>query len=87
MRGLVARGLHGVKLVISDSHEGLKSAIHTVFTGAAWQRCMVHFLRNVQGRVSKSSQGMVTAAVKTIFIQPDYATAKEQLRRIADWPT
>lgn len=84
LRGLVARGLHGVKLVISDCHEGLKSAIQTVFTGAAWQRCMVHFLRNVQGRVSKSSQGMVTAAVKTIFTQPDYATAKEQLRRIAD---
>lgn len=84
LRELMARGLHGVQLVISDAHEGLKKAIAAVLTGATWQRCMVHFLRNVQGRVSKHAQGMVTAAVRTVFSQPDLATAKEQLARMAE---
>ena len=83
LRTLVARGLDGVKLVISDAHEGLKSAIAQIFTGAAWQRCWVHFLRNVNGRVSKSQAGMVTEAIKTIFAQPNAAVAHAQLARMA----
>jgi len=83
LRELIGRGLHGVKLVTSDAHQGLKRAIVSVFEGASWQRCMVHFLRNIQGQVSKSQQGMVTEAVRTIFLQPDMAAAKEQLNKVA----
>lgn len=84
LRELVARGLHGVQLAISDAHEGLKKAIATVLTGAAWQRCTVHFLRNVQGRVSKQAQRMVSAAVQSIFSQADLEAAKAQLARVAE---
>src|SRR5690606_6037615 len=84
LRELVARGLHGVQLAISDAHEGLKKAIASVLTGAAWQRCTVHFLRNVQGRVSKQAQRMVSAAVQSIFSQADLEAAKEQLARVAE---
>src|SRR3954451_7304641 len=71
-------------LVISDAHEGLKAAISTVMLGAAWQRCRVHFLRNVLARVPKGSAEMVAAAVRTIFAQPDAAAVHEQLHSIAD---
>jgi transposase-like protein len=84
LRGLVERGLTGVRLVISDAHPGLKKAIASTLVGASWQRCTVHFLRNVQGKVTKAQQGVVTAAVRTIFAQPDLSSAKEQLRRVAD---
>ena len=84
LRGLVARGLTGVKLVISDAHTGLKASIATVMTGASWQRCIVHFMRNVMGKVAKHSQGMVIAAVKTIFTQPTRAAANDQLVKMAD---
>lgn len=84
LRGLVARGLAGVQLVISDAHQGLTKAIRTVFSGAAWQRCTVHFMRNVQAKVPKSAQAMVTAAVRTIFVQPDRASADAQLDRVAE---
>ena len=84
LRELVARGLHGVQLVISDAHEGLKAAIAKVFTGVSWQRCMVHFLRNVITAVPKHAQGVVGAAVRTIFAQPDYPSAKAQLRSVSD---
>jgi len=84
LRGLVARGLTGVQLVVSDAHAGLTKAIRTVFAGAAWQRCTVHFMRNVQAKVPKSAQAMVTAAVRTIFLQPDRASADAQLKHIAD---
>ena len=66
-----ARGLHGVQLVISDAHEGLMSAVGTVFAGAVWQRCTVHFLRNMLTRVPKANAEMVAAAVRTIFAEPD----------------
>lgn len=84
LRSLVDRGLTGVQLAISDAHKGLKKAIAAVLTGATWQRCTVHFMRNVQGKVSKSAQGMVTASVRTIFLQPDRESAIAQLQRMAE---
>jgi putative transposase len=71
LRGLVARGLKGVKLVVSDSHEGLKSAIGATLPGASWQRCRTHFMRNLLTRVPKSAQGMVATLVRSIFAQSD----------------
>jgi transposase-like protein len=71
LRGLVARGLKGVKLVISDSHEGLKHAIAATLPGASWQRCRTHFMRNLLTRVPKSAQGMVGSLVRGIFSQSD----------------
>jgi putative transposase len=79
LQGLVARGLRGVKLVISDAHVGLKQAIKEVFLGAAWQRCRVHFMRNILARVPKQAQAMVAATVRTIFEQPNRAAAETQL--------
>jgi putative transposase len=67
LRGLRDRGLGGVQLVISDSHRGLTNAIGTVLTGASWQRCRVHFMRNVLARVSKGQAEMVAAAIRTVF--------------------
>jgi putative transposase len=84
LRGLRARGLSGVKLVISDAHEGLKQSIAAVLVGAAWQRCRVHFMRNILARVPKGSQEMVAAAIRTIFAQHDQATVADQLDSIAD---
>jgi putative transposase len=83
LRSLKARGLAGVQLVISDAHEGLKQAINAVLLGTAWQRCRVHFLRNVLARVPKGSAEMVAAAIRTIFAQPDAAHVREQLDVIA----
>ena len=84
LRGLRARGLGGVRLVISDAHEGLKAAIGAVLLGAAWQRCRVHFLRNVLARIPKGSAEMVLAAIRTIWAQPDAAAVREQLDEIAE---
>jgi putative transposase len=83
LRSLKARGLGGVQLVISDAHTGLKQAINAVLLGAAWQRCRVHFLRNVLAQVPKGSAEMVAAAIRTIFAQPDAAHVREQLGVIA----
>jgi putative transposase len=82
LQGLRARGLSGVKLVISDHHLGLKAAIASVFIGAAWQRCRVHFMRNVLSRVPKASAEMVAAAVRTIFAQPDADHVRSQLGEV-----
>jgi putative transposase len=84
LQGLVARGVRGVKLVISDAHPGLKQAVKEVFLGAAWQRCRVHFMRNLQARVPKSAQAMVAATVRTIFDQPDRAAAEAQLLQVVE---
>lgn len=81
-KGLRARGLNGVQLVISDHHLGLKAAIAAVFVGAAWQRCRVHFMRNVLARVPKSSVEMVAAAIRTIFAQPDADHVRSQLAEV-----
>ena len=78
LRSLRARGLSGVQLVISDHHLGLKAAIASVFIGAAWQRCRVHFMRNVLSRVPKGSAEMVAAAIRTVFAQPDTAHVRSQ---------
>lgn len=84
LRGLVARGLSGVHLVISDAHEGLKDAIRAVLQGAGWQRCRVHFVRNALAHVPKSAAPMVAATIRTVFVQPDAAGAHEQWRRVVD---
>jgi transposase-like protein len=81
-RSLRARGLHGVRLVISDHHLGLKAAIAKVFIGAAWQRCRVHFMRNVLSKVTKANAEMVAAAIRTIFAQPDAEAVAAQFERI-----
>jgi transposase-like protein len=82
LRQLVQRGLHGVRLVTSDSHVGLKQAIAQVLTGATWQRCRVHFMRNALSCVPKAAQLMVAATVRTIFAQPDREAAHETVARI-----
>jgi transposase-like protein len=84
LRGLVARGLAGVRLVISDAQEGLKTALGAVLHGAAWQRCRVHFLRNALSLVPKSAQPMVAATIRTAFVQPDADRARATWRHVAD---
>jgi putative transposase len=84
LRGLVARGLDGVRLVISDSHEGLKQAIAAVLPGAGWQRCRVHFLRNLLTRVPKSMQTLVATLVRSIFAQPEQEAVWAQHGRIVE---
>jgi putative transposase len=84
VRSLVARGLSGVRLVTSDAHRGLKSAIEKVLQGAAWQRCRVHFMRNALSLVSKAAQQMVGATIRTVFAQPDAESARQQWRRVSD---
>src|SRR3989454_1276153 len=84
VRGLVARGLAGVRLVSSDAHPGLVDAIAATLPGAAWQRCRTHFMRNLLTRVPKSTQSFVATMVRTIFAQPDAATVHEQHLRIVD---
>ena len=84
LRGLVARGLNGVRLVISDAHGGLKAAIAAVLQGAAWQRCRVHCVRDALAVVPKSAQQMVAATIRTVFVQPDAAAARSTWRTVAD---
>ena len=83
LRSLKARGLGGVQLVISDAHTGLKQAIGAVMLGAAWQRCRVHFMRNVLAQVPRGNAEMVAAAVRTVFAQPDAEHVREQFETIA----
>ncbi len=82
LRGLVARGLSGVQLVISDAHEGLKNAIASVLPGASWQRCRTHFARNVLCRVPKAAADLVASLMRSIFAQPAEAEVWEQHARI-----
>ena len=84
LRSLVARGLSGVRLVISDAHSGLKAAIAAVLQGAAWQRCRVHFIRDVLALVRKDAQQMVAATIRTVFVQPDSAAARHTWRTVGD---
>ena len=84
LRALISRGLTGVQLVVSDAHLGLKGAIAAVLQGASWQRCRVHFVRNALALVPKSAAPMVAATIRTAFVQPDAASAREQWRRVAD---
>ena len=82
LRSLKARGLGGVQLVMSDAHSGLKKAIGTVFQGASWQRCRVHFMRNVLSIVPKGSQDMVASIIRTIFAQPDREHIQKQFAEV-----
>ena len=84
LRSLVARGLWGVELVISDAHQGLKQAIAAVLPGASWQRCRTHFMRNLLCRVPKSAQGLVATLVRTVFAQPDAVSTHAQHARIVE---
>jgi transposase-like protein len=83
LRSLAGRGLQGVQLVISDAHKGLKEAIETVLTGTTWQRCRVHFMRNVLAHIPKRDKLMVAAALRTIFAQPNQEAARQQLAEVA----
>jgi len=84
LRRLRQRGLSGVVLVISDAHSGLKTAIRKTFSGASWQRCRVHFMRNLLARVPKGHAEMVAATVRTVFAQPDPVSTRDQLRLVSD---
>jgi putative transposase len=84
LRGLVARGLAGVQLVVSDAHEGLKGAIAAILHGASWQRCRVHFMRNALALVPKAAQPLVAATIRTVFAQPEPEMARQQWRQVAD---
>ena len=83
LRGLARRGLRGVKLVISDSHEGIKAAVTKVMH-ATWQRCRVHFMRNVMAHAGKSGRRVVSAFMSAAFAQDDAEAAKVQWRKVAD---
>ena len=83
LRALTRRGLRGVKLVISDAHEGLKAAAAKVLN-ATWQRCKVHFLRNALAHAGKGQRQMVLAAINTAFAQDSFETASAQWRVVAD---
>jgi transposase-like protein len=83
LRSLVARGLGGVHLVTSDAHEGLKAAVSAVLHGASWQRCRVHFVRNALALVPKSAAQLVAATIRTVFVQPEPAMARDQWRHVA----
>jgi putative transposase len=90
LKGLLKRGLRGVKLVISDAHEGLKHAAAKVL-GATWQRCRVHWMRNALAYVPRSQHSMVAAALRQAFLQADPAAAGQVWRQVADqlrprWP-
>lgn len=82
LRHLVQRGLRGVQLVISDSHEGLQAALNQVLAGATWQRCRVHFMRNVLAHIPHGDKSMVAAALRTFFAQPNRQAAGQQLQEV-----
>jgi len=84
LRGLVSRGLSGVQLVTSDSHEGLKGAIEAVLQGASWQRCRVHWMRNALSMVPKAEQALVAATIRTVFAQPTPELVREHWRKVTE---
>jgi putative transposase len=84
LRSLRERGLSGVRLVIGDHHSGLVKAIRKVMIGAGYQRCRVHFLRNVFAVINKEAGEMVAATIRTIFAQPNPDAVRTQLETVAD---
>jgi len=84
LRGLVARGLSGVRLVVSDAHPGLVDAIASTLPGTSWQRCRTHFLRNLLAKVPKSAGPFVATLVRSIFAQPDAEAVWAQFHRVVD---
>jgi len=83
LRKLARRGLRGVKLVISDAHEGIKATVSKVLN-ASWQRCRVHFMRNALAHAGKSGRRVVSAFIATAFAQDDAGAARQQWRKVAD---
>jgi len=91
LRSLKSRGLEGVKLVISDAHEGLVGTIEEVLTGSSWQRCRVHFMRNVLAHIPKGDKSLVAAALRTVFAQSSRTAALGQQAEVIQalqsrWP-
>ena len=84
LRSLVARGLSGVELVVSDAHGGIKAAIAAVFFDASWQRCRTHFMANLATRIPKGSWPMIATLVRSIFEQPDRDATWNQLGDVVD---
>ena len=84
LRGLVARGLSGVSLVISDAHPGLVDAIGAALPGACWQRCRTHYARNLSSQVPKTAQPWVLTLLRTVFDQPDPEEVRAQFDRVVD---
>jgi putative transposase len=84
LRSLVARGLSGVELVISDAHGGIKAAIATVLSGVTWQRCRTHFMANLASRVPKGDWSMIATLVRSVFDQPDRDATWTQLGDVID---
>src|SRR4029078_13089031 len=84
LRSLTARGLSGVRLVVSDAHRGLVDAIGATLPGASWQRCRTHYLRNLLTKVPKSAQPWVATMVRTIFDQPDATSVADQFGRVVE---
>ena len=82
LRGLVARGMSGVELVISDCHIGLKAAIAAVLPGSSWQRCRTHMMRNLMSHVSRQSFDGVATLVRLVFAQAEAAAVRDQFRRV-----
>lgn len=83
LRELVGRGLDGVRLAISDEHQGLKRAIERIL-GCPWQRCTVHFVRNMHGHCRRSERGLVSAALREIFDASDESQARERLGSVLE---
>jgi transposase-like protein len=83
LRKLARRGLRGIKLVISDAHEGVKAAVAKVLH-ASWQRCRVHFMRNVLAHAGRQGRRVVAAFIGTAFVQDDAEVASKQWRQVAD---
>jgi transposase-like protein len=91
LEDLVKRGLRGVQLVISDAHSGLRAAIRTVLNGTTWQRCIVHFLRNVLSKIPRNAQDLISATVRNVFRQPTPGDAKAAVGKAIEllqtkWP-
>ena len=82
---LKERGLSGVKLVISDAHLGLTKAIRRQLQGCVWQRCRVHFARNLLQRLPRAHQGMVTAALRSVFAQESAAEIRSRCDDLFLW--
>jgi putative transposase len=84
LRGVVARGLAGVQVVVRDAHQGLKAALAAVRYGVRWQRCRVHFVRNVLALGPQSAAQLVAATMRTVFAQPEPERARQTWRQVAD---
>ncbi len=84
LRQLKQRGLKEVQLVTSDAHEGLKKALGQVLTGSSWQRCRVHFMRNLLAHIPQRDKAMVAAAMRTLFVMTDRPAAGQQLANVAE---